>query len=520
VTTELFPLDEIKALMPFMTVEETLRVIKLVKVIQLSAPPPKPVSELDMLNMEMDLAAFFRAAWTILEPGKPLLWSWHYSLIAEYLTLVAQKKLRRLIINVPPRTAKSAYVTKCFPVWMWLQNPAVSFLFASYSSALSTDHSVDRRNLIQSQWFQSLWADKFQLAPDRNLTTQFSNDKMGQMVATSTGSGAEGRGGDIVILDDPMSNKQALSDTERYAANRWISATLKQRLNDPATAAIIVVMQRLHEMDTTGYVQKEDPGMWAKIELPLVAEKDERWEFPISGRVVTRKEGDVLQPERFTPEIVKEKQADRLVYAGQYQQHPTPLEGNLIKRSDIKYYGGSDPLTGERDESLPEIFDKKLISVDCAFKETKTSDYVAIGVIGVKGRKRFILDIVNEHLDVIATESVIRRKREQYSNKDGYVSAILVEDKANGPAVIQRLRQNVTGVIPIEPLGGKIARFCAVAPEWQSGDWYVDRAAAWTEPFVRQITMFPMAENDDMADCMSQVGIHLGTTNLSVWANL
>lgn len=513
-------LDDLQAVMPSLTKEETLTAMRLVRALEQYAPPPKPVSEIEQIALENNLSEFFKAAWKVIEPGRPLLWSWHYELLCEYLSLIAQKKLRRLIINVPPRTAKSNLVTKCFPVWMWLQNPTVSFLFASYSNSLSTDHSVERRNLIQSPWYQSLWSDRYQLAGDRNLTTQYSNTKTGQMISTSTGSGAEGRGGDIAILDDPMSSQQALSDVERLAANKWISNTLKQRLNDPSTASIIVIMQRLHELDTTGFVEQEDPGVWTKLEIPLEAEKKEHWVFPISGRVKDREIGEVLQPERFTPEIVEEKKRNRLVFAGQYQQHPAPLEGNLVKRSEVKYFGGRDPLTGATDEQIPHLFDRKLLSVDCAFKDTKTSNYVAIAVIGVKGRKRYILDMVNAHLDVMATEMAIKSKRDQYSNANSYIAAILIEDKANGPAVIQRLKQSITGVIEIEPEGGKIARFFAVAPEWQAGDWYVDRNGSWTEGFVQQLTMFPMAANDDMVDAVSQAGIYLGTSNLSVWARL
>lgn len=530
-TAELIPIEEIQTLLPRMDAEQTMKCLRLVKFIQQSAPvvPQKPISVLEMVNLESNLAEFFKAAWRVIEPGRPLLWSWHYELLAEYLTLVARKQLRRLIINVPPRTAKSNFVTMCFPAWMWLQNPAVSFLFASYSNSLSTDHSVMRRNLIQSQWYQSLWGDKFQLASDRNLTTQYSNDKMGQMISTSTGSGAEGRGGDIAILDDPMSSQQALSDTERLAANKWISNTLKQRLNDPATASIIVIMQRLHELDTTGFVIQEDPGVWQKVEIPLVAEKDEEWVFPISGRIHRRSKGDVLQPERFTPGVVAEKQANRLVYAGQYQQHPAPLEGNLIKRSEVKYHSGIDPVTHIPDEPLPEMrkFHRIFLSVDASFKEisknakskddaSNTVDYCCVGVIGVIGRKRMILDVVNEHLDVNGLEGVIKAKREQWK-----ASAVIVEDKANGPAVVQRLKNTIPAVIEVTPEGGKIARMFAATPEWQAGDWYVDRNAAWSAPFVDQITQFPTAKNDDQVDMMTQASIWLQQNkSIEVWARL
>ena len=502
-----------------MTAEQALRAYRLVQAIRKAAPPAPAASAAEMLRMEGSLAEFFRGAWGVLEPGKPLLWSWHYELLCEHLELVAARRLRRLIINVPPRTAKSTLATICFPVWTWLRDPARSFLFASYSRDLSTDHSIARRNLIQSAWFQGMWADRFRLAADRNLTTQYSNDRTGGMFSTSTGSGAEGRGGDVAILDDPMSNQQALSDPERKAANDWVAQTLKQRLNDPATAAIVVIMQRLHEADTTGFVQSEDPGQWTKVEVPLVAEDRTEYVFP-SGRVHARERGDVLQPERFSPEIVEEKKRARLVFAGQYQQRPAPLEGNLIKRREVRYYGGTDPATGERDPELPEKFDKGAISVDCAFKDLRTSDYVAIGVVGVKGRKRYVLDVVNEHLDCQATADEIKRLRKAWSHRL-FISAVYVEDKANGAAVVQKLRETETGIVEVDPQGGKVARMFAAAPEWQAGDWHVARNAAWAEPFVQQITMFPMAAHDDMADMMSQAAIKLGGgASMETWAKL
>ena len=510
-------IQDIEAALPTATLLQKQRMIELLR--------KKHAAELTDKRelLEHDLGAFVREAWKFLNPGRELVWSWHYDFLCEHLMLVKQRKLRRLIINIPPRTAKSTIATMCFPDWVWTTEPSHAFLCASYSNSLSTDHSVARRNLLQSPWYQALWGEKFQLSEDRNLTTQFSNDCMGQMVATSTGSGAEGRGGDTAILDDPMSNQQALSDVERLAANRWVDGTLKQRLNDPATAAIIVIMQRLHEMDTTGFLLNQEKSNWTHIELPLEAEKKEHWVFPISGKVVEREKGDILGATRFPPVIVEEKKRNRMVWAGQYQQHPAPLEGNLIKDKDIKYYGGKDPLTGAADEELPLDFDFVVISADCAFKDLDSCDFVAVGAIGIKGRKRYVLNVINEHLDIDGTENVIRQERAkcQQLNPPRHVSAVLVEDKANGPAVITRLKKNVTGVIEVNPQGGKVSRMFAASPEWQAGDWYVDRNAAWRDPFVNQLKMFPNAAYDDMVDMMTQTAIWLSErTSLDVWSRL
>jgi predicted phage terminase large subunit-like protein len=452
-----------------------------------------------------DLAAFVKKAWRILHPTRPLVWSWHYDLLCEYLTAVKQRKVRRLIINVPPRTAKSTITTICFPCWVWASDPPHNFLSASYSLDLSTEHSVMRRNLLQSGWYRRMWGDKFSLSGDRNQVAQFMNDRRGQMIATSIGGTTQGRGCDIAIIDDPVSPDQALSDAERKTANNWIDNTLRSRLNDPSTGAIVLEMQRLHELDPTGYLLEQEPGGWTHLRIPLEAEETETWKFPISGIVIQRDVGGILLPTRFTEAAVEEVKRHRLRWAGQYQQRPSPMGGNMIKRMEVRYYGEMDAATGQLDERLPATFDMKIISVDCAFKDAATSDYVAIGVIGVKGRKRYVLNVVNAHLDAAATEAEIRRQRDVHRP----VGAVLVEDKANGPAVVQRLRMNVPGVIEIKPLGGKTARMFAAAPEWQAGDWYVDRNAAWTEPFIEQITTFPNGRHDDQADMMTQTSAWL-----------
>lgn len=409
-----------------------------------------------------DFSAFVKKAWTVLQPNRTLIWSWHYDFLCEQLTLVKQRRLLRLIVNVPPRTLKSTLITIAFPVWVWLAEPEHNFMVASYSLDLSTEHSVMRRTLLQSRWFQRLWGNRFQMSGDRNQVGQFMNDRGGQMIATSVGATAMGRGCDTAILDDPLSADQALSIAGRSTANNWIDTTLRSRLNDPATGAIVLVMQRLHELDPTGFLLEQEPGIWTHIRIPLEAEEDERWVFPISRRVVQRGQGDILQPERFPPAVVEGLRSRRLIFAAHYQQRPAPAEGNFIKRSEVRYHSGINPKTGQPDETLPEHFDLKLISVDCAFKDLATSDFVAISVIGVKGRKRFLLNVVNQHLDAGATEAEIRRQRDVH----GPISAVLIEDRANGPAVVQRLRANVSGVIEINP---KVERLRACSRSLPSG---------------------------------------------------
>lgn len=213
------------------------------------------------------LDEFFRAAWNVVNPGKKLVWSWHYDFLCEHLVLVKERKLRRLIINVPPRTAKSTLITICFPVWWWLTAPHDSFLTGS----LSTDHSAARRALIASPWFQRLFADRFALSGDRNQVSAFGNDKRGSIVACSVGSRALGYGfSGCGILDDPMSATDALSDSSRAATNHWLTHTFMTRADNPAESGVVLVMQRLHERDSTAFMlESDEPGSWTHIKIPL-----------------------------------------------------------------------------------------------------------------------------------------------------------------------------------------------------------------------------------------------------------
>lgn len=471
-------------------------------------------------RLQADFTAFAKAAWSILEPGNKLSWSWHYDLIAEHLMMAAERKTKRLLINIPPRTLKSILITVMFPVWVWTRVPSESFVCASYADKLSTEHSVKRRRLIESDWFKRIWGDRIWLQKDQNEKTKYQNNYQAQMIATSVGGTATGLGGNFLIVDDGLKPDEIASEAAITALHGWFDKTWRSRLNNPAEDVMIVVEQRTGEMDLTGHclegdkelTRKGEEAEWVHLCIPLEADEEavdkhtlmQRFVYPISGKVKDRPLSDVLQPDRFTAGVVAAKKILRLVWETQYQGRPSPLEGNMIKRNEIMYYGGVHPQTMELDEKLPDKFDAIITSVDAAFKDLKTSDYVAVGTVGVKGPKRYIFEVVNKHLDAKATEVEAKRQKLKWGS-----THVLIEDKANGSAIIKSMKRHVTGVIAVEPEGGKVSRFFAICGEWQALDWYVDRNAAWTEPFIEQITKFPGVKNDDMADMMSQVAVYL-----------
>ena len=456
-------------------------------------------------KLSQDLGAFCRSAWKVLHPGSKLVWTKWHDLICEHLQLVARGETPRLLVNCPPRFSKSSIVGICFPVWVWITRPQATFLCVSYEIDLSTSFNLSRRRLIASSWFQDLFGDRFKLSSDRSLAAEFTNDCGGAMLAASTNSRAMGRGGDFILIDDPLSVDDAYSDSKRGEVLDWFQHMLPQRLNDPANSPIVMIMQRLHEADPTGFVLEQDPGEWEHIRLPLLAEEDERWVFPVSGRVVTRRKDECLDPKRFPPRVVKQRQRNRLVWSGQHQQRPAPLEGNIIRVSDVLLYGGKDPKTGVADPGLPERFERRIISVDAAFKDKSTSDYVVILVLGIVGSRRYVLHVTRSHLDLTGTENELRFARTAYEP----ISAVLIEDKSNGPAIISHLQDEIPGIVAITPKDSKTARLVAAAPEFEAGNWWFPRSGAWTQKAIEELTQFPNAQHDDIADAVSQAAIWL-----------
>ncbi|MGD0076081.1 MAG: hypothetical protein ABSD31_17330 [Candidatus Binataceae bacterium] len=251
---------------------------------------------LDRSLAERSLADFVRQAWPVLEPKTPYLDNWHVDLLIEALEAVAAGELRRLIINIPPRYGKSLLISVFFPVWVWVTNAAERFLFTSYSAQLATKHSVDRRALIQSQWFRCRWGAVVKLSGDGNLKTEFTNTVRGHMIATSVGASATGRGGNFLICDDLINPEQANSDALRSSSIRWFDETFSTRLDDKRSGRVIIIEQRTHVNDLTGHLLAE-PG-WHHIALPAIAEKRTVIIFPCSRREVVREEGDILWPKR------------------------------------------------------------------------------------------------------------------------------------------------------------------------------------------------------------------------------
>ncbi len=455
-------------------------------------------------NCEDSLKTFVEHAWRILEPVAPLQWNWHLDLICDYLTAIKDNKFRNavgqekegVIFNVPPRTMKSLLITVMFPAWVWTTDPARRFMFVSYSEKLSTQHSVYRRNVIGSDFYQEHWSGKFSFAKDQNLKSHYENSARGAMFSTAMQATATGMGGDILIFDDPLNPEQALSEVEREAVNLRFDSTFRSRLNNPRTGVKIVVMQRLAELDLTGHLLQREAKRWAHVRLPARMEQREEWKSPLTPEVHTREAGELLWPERLPADVLDSYKTGMGSWAfhSQYQQEPAPMDGGIIQRQWVRYY-----------RELPERFEFMVQSWDCTFKAAANNDFVAGQVWGRANGKFYMLPYrLYDRLDFGPTKAAIKACHAKFPG----AHAVLIEDKANGPAIVSELRQEIAGIVAVTPQGGKLTRAHAMAPLWESGSVELPDPQVfdvpWMEDYLRNICTFPRAVHDDDVDATSQ----------------
>jgi predicted phage terminase large subunit-like protein len=450
---------------------------------------------------EKHLAPFIRQAWPIIEPGREYLHNWHIDLISEYLEATLTGDITRLVINMPPRYMKSIACTVMFPCWAWTRDPALRFITLSYSEKLSVKHSVDRRNIIESDWYRASWP-KVKLAADQNMKAEFKNTKQGVMFATSVGGTVLGKGGDFIILDDPLSSDDAESETERDNTIRFITNTLFSRLDDPKTGRIICVMQRLHEDDPSGHFIKQ--GGWEHLKIPVEAPSRQRYSLPMTKKAIVRKRGELLWNEREGLKQLAEKKTamGSYVYAGQMMQEPAPAEGGMLKRAwfDQALYGVGNADWEAVARAIAKTADSIILSVDATFKEGDDKDFVVVQVWATKRADKFLLDQFREQTGLVGTQVAIVSMVAKWG-VDGHK---LIEDKANGSAAIETLRSAIPGIKRIEPEGGKFSRTAASSADIEAGNVHLPWGAPFTTDNIHEATVFPKGSHDDTLDAMTQ----------------
>lgn len=447
----------------------------------------------------LSLFEFIQGAWQVIEPATPFVDGWHIRAICDHLEAVSAGQVRQLLINMPPRHMKSISVSVAWPCWEWTAHPERRWLFASYAQSLSVRDSLKCRRLIESPWYQRNWGSVFQLAPDQNAKTRFENNRTGYRLATSVGGSATGEGGDRIVADDPHNVKEAESEAVREATLDWWDMVMSTRLNDPKTGAKVIVMQRVHEADLSGHVLGQ--GGWEHLCLPAEYE-GKKYVTVIGWEDPRTEEGELLWPERFGPAEIASLKASMGSYAaaGQLQQRPSPAEGGIFKRQWWRYYTRA---------GQPEQLDEVIQSWDMAFKDLKSSDFVVGQVWGRKGADKYLLAQVRGRKSFTESLAAVREVSRSWPKAE----AKLVEDKANGTAVIDTLRHELSGLIAVEPEGGKVARAQAVSPQIEAGNVYLPDPGEvpWVDAFVEECVAFPNGAHDDQVDAMTQALLRFAT---------
>lgn len=261
--------------------------------VEAAKPPPFDEATVFDALLRQDLSSFVAKTFSTVSPGVRYLPNWHIDLICAHLVEATAGRIKRLIINMPPRYMKSIAVSVAWPAWLLGRRPQSKIIVASYSAALSLKHSLDCRHVVQSDWYRRVFP-AVELAADQNQKHRFSTTRRGFRLATSIGGTVTGEGGDVLIVDDPHDPRRANSARLRQAALDWFDQTFSSRLDDKRRGVIVVVMQRLHESDLTGHLLAK--GGWTHLCLPAEAEAEETVSC---GRVrITRAPGDLLHPER------------------------------------------------------------------------------------------------------------------------------------------------------------------------------------------------------------------------------
>ena len=434
-----------------------------------------------------DFVSFAARCFQELNPQAELAMNWHLEVIAAKLTAVREGKIRRLIINLPPRHLKSLMASIAFPAWCLGHDPSAQILSVSYAQDLADKLARDCRSIMMSPWYRRIFPTR--LAPHRQAVQEFITTRQGYRLATSTGGVLTGRGADIILIDDPLKPEEALSEAQRQAANDWYDHTLYSRQNDKRRSAIVMIMQRLHEDDPVGHVLAQEP--WEVLSFPAIAEADEMHEIETiwGPRCFRRRQGEALHLGREPLEILDRirRTIGEYNFAGQYQQSPAPLGGGLVKAEWFKRYG---------EKNRPERFDRIVQSWDTANKATELSDFSVCTTWGVRGKDLFLLGLFRRRLEYPALKRAVREQQSLFGANE-----VLIEDKASGTQLIQELiTDGCHGVTRYQPTCDKIMRLHAQTAMIDNGFVYIPEAAPWLAEYLHELTVFPKGKHDDQVE--------------------
>jgi len=434
----------------------------------------------------INFGAFAYAAYEVVHPHEPLCPNWHIDCICHYLAAMEGERLRkRLVMNLPPRSLKSYLVSVAWVAWLLGRKPSLRIICASYSEQLAYKFSRDCRALMESQFYKRIFPTR--LNPKKSTEAEFETTKRGSRLATSVGGTLTGRGGDVFIIDDPTKANDANSQVALEAANEWFRNSARSRLNRQSKSLVVVTQQRLHAKDLSGTLI--DSG-WPSLVIPAVAIETQNYAVA-DGEVYRRPSGELLQPDRDGPDTIEEikREVGSRIFAAQYQQNPTPPDGNMIKAAWLRRYHSIPPRNK---------FRSVILSCDPAGKADVKNDYTAMTVLGIDARELYLLHVERGHWTVLEMQRRITTLACQWDP-----THIIVEDTASGIGLIQLLKEQTRlPVIGQHSRDDKETRLSRHEGRFEAGRILLPAEAPWLAEFESELLSFPSGRYDDQVDAL------------------
>jgi predicted phage terminase large subunit-like protein len=435
-----------------------------------------------------DFVSFTQKAFHTLSPNSGFSMNYHIQAIAHHLELVRLGKIKRLIINVAPRSLKSLMTSVAWPAFVLGHNPSKRLIVVSYGADLAIKLTNDFRMLINAPWYQILYPLML-TAGAKNTEFEVATLQNGYRLGTSIDGALTGRGGDILIVDDPLKPADAANDSRRSAVNRWFHDTLLSRLDDMTGGAIVVVMQRLHDDDLTGSLLRLSDN-WFHLKLPAIADVDERIEIA-PGKFHIQRQGEILHPERMPrSELEARRKLYPETFAAHYQQTPIPPGGIIIRRAWVRYYDELPP----RNSSCTVVQ-----SWDAASKQGESNDWSVCTTWMIQDGKYYLMDVLRERLEYPSLRArAIEHARAYTPNK------ILVEDAGIGMGLIQDLQKVGKPAVAVKPERNKKTRMQIQSDKFAAGLVFFPKNASWLAEYESELFAFPSVRFDDQVDSTSQ----------------
>lgn len=451
--------------------------------------------ELKRKVFEQSYYEFARWCFTLLFPNERFEPNFHIEYLCDLYQDEVERIIRKeekdgdIIVNVPPRSSKSLITSVFLLPWMWIKDPTLPMINVSFDEDLTLLNAQYSKDIIQSPEFQELFGDRFFIRKDQNSKGFFMNDKGGFRLSKTTGSNITGHKGVVIIVDDPQNPKTAESAVARQATIDYYTRSLYNRLTPINLGVRIIIMQRLHEDDLTGYLLKHNGEDYRHICLPAELNKNIT---PIE--LASQYKDGLLDPIRLSYKTLQgfRKTLGERGYAGQYDQNPAPLEGGIWKRH---WFDIINPLILRRNiDSEPIDF-----YIDGAFTEKTENDPTGLMATFIQDNYLYILDFTEVWLDFPSLIKYIIEytTRFQYSNR----SRIIIEPKANGLSIVQQLRamSNLNVIEGTAPKDDKVTRANSVAPTIEARRVrLVD--GTWVTDYIEKVSTFPNATHDEAVD--------------------